>query len=74
MTNYLSVTLIGDEFAQALVKSVHETTFEDLTKDDKAGHEDFTNDEEMYATYSLYYNMTVTPKTNVKIIKFELVT
>lgn len=63
----------GSEFAQALVISVRETTFGALTKEDKAGHEDFTNDDEMYATYSRYYNMPVTPKTNLKIIKFKLI-
>lgn len=55
----------GREFAQALATSVHETTFGELTDEDKAGHEDFVNDEEMYATFSRYYNMTVTPKTNL---------
>ncbi len=63
----------GSEFAQAFATSVRETTFGELTKEDKAGHEDFSNDEEMYTTYSRYYNMTVTPKTNLKIIKFKLI-
>jgi len=62
----------GKEFARAVATSVRETTFGELTNDDKAGHEAFANDEEMYATYSRYYNMAVTPKTNLKIIKFRL--
>lgn len=64
----------GREFAKAIATSVREIMFEELSKDDKAGHETFANDEEMYATYSRYYNMAVTPKTNLKIIKFRLIT
>lgn len=62
----------GREFAKAFATSVRETTFGELTDEDKTGHETFANDEEMYATYSRYYNMAVTPKTNLKIIKFKL--
>jgi hypothetical protein len=63
----------GVEFAKAIVASVCETTFGELTDDDKTGHETFANDEEMYATYSRYYNITVAPKTNLKVIKFRLI-
>lgn len=62
----------GQEFAKAIATSVHETMFGELSDNDRAGHEAFANDEEMYATYSRYYNMAVTPKTNLKIIKFKL--
>jgi hypothetical protein len=63
----------GQEFAKAVTTSVREITFGELTQEDKTGHETFANDEEMYATYSRYYNITVTPTTDVKIIKFKLV-
>ena len=63
----------GQEFAKAIASSVREITFGELTQEDKTGHETFADDEEMYTTYSRYYNITVTPKTNVKIIKFRLV-
>ncbi len=62
----------GQEFAKAVTTNVREITFGELTQDDKNGHEAFANDEEMYATYSHYYNIVVTPTTNVKIIKFKL--
>jgi hypothetical protein len=62
----------GREFAKAEVIQVKETTFENLTEEDKKGHEKFSSDEEMYETYSRYYKMEVTPKTKVKIIKFRL--
>ena len=60
------------EFAKAEVIWVKETTFENLTNEDKAGHEKFSSDEEMLQTYSRYYNIKVEPKTKVKIIKFRL--
>jgi len=60
------------EFAKAVVIWVKETTFENLSDEDKKGHEKFSSDEEMYQTYSGYYNMKVEPKTKVKIIKFKL--
>jgi hypothetical protein len=62
-----------NEFAKAEVISVRETTFGELTSHDKEGHEKFPSDEEMYKTYSGYYNIQVTPKTNLKVIKFELI-
>ncbi len=60
------------EFARAEVISVKETTFENLSDEDKEGHEKFSSDEEMFETYSRYYNIKVEPKTKVKIIKFRL--
>ena len=62
----------GQEFAKAEIIWVKETTFQNLTKEDKKGHEKFSSNEEMYQTYSGYYNMKVGPKTKVKIIKFRL--
>lgn len=65
--------LDGNEFAKAKAIDVKETTFENLTEDDKEGHERYSNDEEMYKVFSKLYNMNVTPKTELKIIKFELI-
>ena len=62
----------GQEFAQARVVRVWEREFGKFTDEEKSGHERFASDEEMYETYSRYYNMKVTPKTMVKVIKFEL--
>ncbi len=63
----------GTEFATAKATAVKETTFRDLTAADKEGHENFASDEEMYATYSRYYRVEVTPETNVKVIKFRII-
>ncbi len=63
----------GEEFAKAIVVNVKETTFGELTEEDKEGHEEFSSDEEMYVTYSKYYKMEVKPQTKLKIIKFKLI-
>lgn len=62
----------GNEFARAEVTHVKETVFGRLTKEDKNGHEKFSSDEEIYQTYSHYYDMTVTPETPLKMIRFSL--
>lgn len=63
----------GIEFARGKVRWVKCTRFEYLSEEDKEGHEPFSKDEEMYDTYSRYYNMKVTPETPVKIIKYKLI-
>ncbi|MFH0889702.1 MAG: ASCH domain-containing protein [Candidatus Aenigmatarchaeota archaeon] len=62
----------GVEFARAVVIKAKETVFGKLTEDDKKGHENFANNEEMYKTYSRYYKMEIAPETRLKIIKFRL--
>jgi hypothetical protein len=62
----------GEEFAKAIVLDVKETTFGKLTDEDWEGHEKFSSDEEMYATYTTYYGRQVTKDSPVKIIKFAL--
>jgi len=62
----------GEEFTKAKVIGVKETTFENLTDEDKEGHEKFSSDKEMYKTYSNYHEMKITPKTKVKVIRFRL--
>ena len=61
------------EFAKAVVVSVKKTVFGSLSDGDKEGHENFTNDKEMYEIYSKYYKMKVTPETAVKVIKFRII-
>ena len=57
-------------FASAKVIKVIEKPFKGLTAADKAGHEPFVNPEEMYTTFSGYYDRPVGPNTLVKIIWF----
>lgn len=60
-------------FAKAKITNVVEKKFKDLDEKDMEGHENFVSKEEMYETYSTYYNRTVDENTLVKIIKFELI-
>ena len=59
-------------FTTAKITKVIEKKMGNLKEEDKRGHEEFSNDEEMYRTYSGYYKKDVTPDTLVKICWFEL--
>ncbi len=63
----------GKEFAKSKVINISEKEFGALTMEDKNGHEKFNSDKQMYKTYSGYYQREITPKTKVKIIRFELI-
>lgn len=60
-------------FAKARITSVEEKQLRDFNERDTKGHEKFENAEEMYKTYSGYYNRPVTPETFAKVIKFRLI-
>jgi hypothetical protein len=62
----------GEEFAKARLIDVKETTLGQITEKDLEGHEKFLSDEELYATYSIYYKQPVNKMSSVKIIQFEL--
>jgi len=59
-------------FAKILLTEVEEKTFGELNEEDRKGHEEFKNDEEMYKVYSEYYKKEITPDTPVKIIRFKI--
>lgn len=61
-----------EEFARARIIWIKETTFENLTFEDKEGHEKFNSDEKRYSTYSRYMNKEINSQTKVKVIKFKL--
>lgn len=61
-----------EKFTQAMATSVTEKPFCNLTDDDWLGHERFDSDDEMYKTYSKFYNQPVDKNTLVKIIRFQL--
>ncbi|MBI4163062.1 MAG: ASCH domain-containing protein [Candidatus Aenigmarchaeota archaeon] len=60
------------EFAKAITTFIKITTFGRMTDQDKEGHESSRSEEEMLKTFEKYYNVKVTPQTEVKIIKFKL--
>src|SRR5947209_4915394 len=59
------------KFVEAKLTSIIEKPLGELTKEDKEGHEKFSSDEEMYKTYSGYYNKPVGPETTIKLIRFK---
>ncbi|MEI6022566.1 MAG: ASCH domain-containing protein [bacterium] len=59
-------------FATAEIKQVKEKLFGSVEDTDLIGHEKFASDEEMYATYKMYYGDRVDENTIVKIITFKL--
>ncbi|MBI4016160.1 MAG: ASCH domain-containing protein [Candidatus Aenigmarchaeota archaeon] len=66
------VSETGEHFAVAKIVSVRETTMDKLTKDDWAGHEVYTSEEDIYQQYEAYYKRPVDEKSPIKIIKFKL--
>ena len=59
-------------FAKALLTEITEKPLGKLTENDWKGHEKFSSDEEVYQTYSGYYNKPVGPETLVKVVRFKL--
>lgn len=68
----LQVFVTKEVFAKARIERVVVKPFKMLNTQDKAGHESFASDLEMYKTYSEYYQVKVDGDTPVKIIWFEL--
>ncbi len=62
-----------EEFVKVKLLDVRETVFGKLTEEDWEGHEKFESEEEMYKTYSKYYNCKVDENSPVKIIKFKII-
>lgn len=61
-----------EEFAKAKLLEVIEIKFGNLTEADFGGHEKYSSSEEMYQTFSEFYQRPVDANSPVKIIKFEL--
>lgn len=61
------------EFAVARITSVKTTRFWLLTKEDWEWHEKFATMQDMYDTYSKYYNKEVNENTFLNVIKFTLI-
>ena len=61
-----------EEFAKAKIVRIKETTFKELTEEDKVGHKKYKTEEEMYKVYSNYYKTNIMPDTKLKIVKFKL--
>lgn len=60
----------GEEFGTALLTSLHTRTLGTLEDPDWEGHERFSSEAEMYATYRRYYGDRVGPDSEVMILAF----
>lgn len=67
------VSETGKVFAHATLGEVYEKKIGVMTAEDKHGHEDYNNDEEMLIEFSKYYEKEITLETLIKIIKFNLI-
>ena len=61
----------GQKFGTAVVESLTVKTLGTLTDEDWIGHEKFASEDEMYETYSRYYEKIVDGNTEVKILSFS---
>ncbi len=61
------------EFAKAKIISVKETTFENLSNEDKKGHEAFENENQMLQKYSEYYSRPIKKHDILKVVRFSLI-
>ncbi|MCR4277613.1 MAG: ASCH domain-containing protein [Candidatus Berkelbacteria bacterium] len=59
-------------FTRAVVTKVLERQMGKLKKEEIKGHEKYGSNEEMYASFSDYYDQSIGPETIVKIIWFRL--
>jgi len=62
----------GRVFAHVTITAIVEKPLGSLTEDEKAGHERYRNDEEMYATLTGYYGRPVGPDAPVKVAWFAI--
>lgn len=61
----------GEAFGSAVITSLRTKTLGTLEESDWEGHERFSSEEEMYATYRTYYGDSVGPDSEVKILTFD---
>ena len=60
-----------EQFGTATITSLKIRTLGTLTVDDWIGHEKFSSDEKMYASYRKYYGDKVDENSEVKILTFD---
>lgn len=62
----------GEHVAYATAVKVIERPMGKLKEEEIEGHEKYASSDEMYATFSRYYDQPIGPDTAVKIIWFKL--
>jgi len=68
----LIVRKTHDRFAKARITKVVEKKFSELTDTDWEGRKRFDSDEEMFKTFSNFYNKPVDENTVIKIVHFHV--
>lgn len=63
----------GQPFGTATITSCNIKTLGTLTESDWVGHERYSSDAEMYATYRSYYGDQVGPDSEMKLLEFTFV-
>lgn len=61
----------GDRFGTAIITSLKIKTLGSLTDDDWMGHEKFSSEEAVYASFRTYYGDRVDENSEVKILTFD---
>ncbi len=61
----------GETIGSGEILKLKVTTLGSLQEEDWVGHERYTSQEEMYATYKTYYGEKVGPDSELKIIDFS---
>jgi len=61
-------------FAKAKLTKVIEKPFKDLNESEKAGHEKYSSEEDLFKQFEMYYGKPVDRNTIFKIIWFDLST
>jgi hypothetical protein len=59
-----------ESFGTAIITNLTIKTLGTLVEADWEGHERFTSEESMYQTYRSFYGDTVSPETEVKLLRF----
>ncbi len=62
----------GKEFAKAIITSVTEKRFKDLTEADMKSNGGFISEKEMYEIFKKHYGLEVTPVSILKVVYFKL--
>lgn len=61
-----------ETFAKATIIEAAEKPFSDLTDEDRAGHESYLSNKDMFEWFGKCYKQAVNQDTIVKIVKFKL--
>jgi hypothetical protein len=68
----LENTQTKEIFGKAKITHIKDKIMKEISNADKEGHEEFSNEKEMYVWYSECYGCRVDENTPVKIVRFKI--